>query len=80
MSVGENEAAARQFELDFVRLVTEDYLFISRTEILEKSAVQRVLTIMRSEEFRDAVAQLPGYAVRDPGQIKTLREAFRQPA
>ena len=71
------EAAARQFELDFVRLLTEDYIFVSRTDLLEKSAVQRVLAIMRSDEFREAVGHLPGYAVKDAGQVMTLREAFR---
>ena len=45
------EAAARQFELDFVRLVTEDYFFVCRKQILEIDAMKRVLAIMRSEEF-----------------------------
>ena len=71
------EAAARQFDLDFVRLVTEDYLFVSTKQILETSAVRRLLQIMRSEEFRNAIAELPGYAIKDAGQVKTLREAFR---
>jgi molybdate-binding protein len=74
------EAAARQFDLDFVRLVTEDYLFVCRKQTLESRAVQRVVEIMHSEEFRQAVAQLPGYAVRDAGQIKSVPEGLRQPS
>jgi molybdate transport repressor ModE-like protein len=71
------EAAARQFDLDFVRLLTEDYVFVSTKNILEISAVQRVLAVMRSAEFHQAIADIPGYALKDAGQIKTLREAFR---
>jgi molybdate transport repressor ModE-like protein len=71
------EAAARQFDLDFVRLLTEDYVFVSTKSILENSAVQRVLAIMRSEEFHRAIDAIPGYAVKDAGQIKSLNEGFR---
>src|SRR5580658_8728608 len=71
------EAAARQFDLDFVRLVTEDYIFICRKKLVELDAMKRVLAIMRSEEFRVAISQLPGYCCKDAGMVKTIREAFR---
>ncbi len=72
------EAAARQFDLDFVRLMTEDYFFVCRKQVLEQEAVRRVLAIMRSDEFRTAISQTPGYQVTDPGEIKTIREVFRK--
>jgi molybdate-binding protein len=71
------EAAARQFDLDFVRLVTEDYFFICHKHVLDNEGVKRVLTILRSEEFHAAVAQLPGYTAKDAGVIKGIREALR---
>ena len=71
------EAAARQFDLDFVRLVTEDYFFVCRKQILELEPVKRVLAIMASEDFRSAIAELPGYATKDAGKIKTVRDAFQ---
>ena len=71
------EAAARQFDLDFVRLVTEDYFFICRKQLLELEPMKRVLAIMRSNEFRDAISELPGYRSKDAGAIKTIRESFQ---
>jgi molybdate transport repressor ModE-like protein len=70
------EAAARQFDLDFVRLVTEDYFFVCRKELVELEAMKRVLT-MRSNEFRDAISQLPGYRCKDAGMVKKIQEAFQ---
>jgi len=71
------EAAARQFDLDFVRLATEDYYFVCKKQTLENEAVKQVLAVMRSEEFHEAVAGLPGYTAKDAGLIKTINEAFR---
>jgi molybdate-binding protein len=70
------EAAARQFDLDFVRLVTEDYFFVCRKQLLELASIKRVLAIMRSEEFQMAISQLPGYRCKDAGVVKTVAEAF----
>jgi molybdate transport repressor ModE-like protein len=74
------EAAARQFDLDFVRLVTEDYLFVCRRQLLELESIKRVLSIMRSEEFQAAISKLPGYRCSDAGVVKTVREAFERSA
>jgi len=71
------EAAARQFDLDFVRLVTEDYFFVCRAEVLELATVKRVLEVMRSAEFREAIMQLPGYIAKDMGVVRTIQEMFQ---
>jgi molybdate transport repressor ModE-like protein len=70
------EAAARQFDLDFVRLVTEDYIFVCRKQLLDLDSIQRVLATMRGDEFQTAISRLPGYRCKDPGVIKTVKEAF----
>src|SRR5579864_1610841 len=74
------EAAARQFDLDFVRLVTEDYLFVCRKQILGLESIKRVLAIMQGEEFQTAVSQLPGYRCKNAGVVKTVLEAFQRSA
>ena len=71
------EAAARQFDLDFVRLATEDYFFVCPKPMLENAAVKRVLEMLRSDEFHQAVAELPGYTAKDAGSIMGIRDALR---
>ena len=71
------EAAARQFDLGFVRLVTEDYLFVCLKSALELPSMQRVLSIMQSPAFHSAISALPGYAIRNAGTVRSVREVFR---
>lgn len=70
------EAAARQFGLDFVRLLTEDYYFVCRETLLEQEPMKHILAVLRGVEFRDALAKLPGYAEADTGMIKSVNEVF----
>ena len=72
------EAAAHQFDLDFVRLVTEDYFFVCHKQTLESDAVRRILAVMCSPGFHREIARIPGYAIQDAGQIKTTREVLRR--
>lgn len=69
-------AAARQFGLDFIHLVTEDYFFVCNKSLLETAPMKRILEVMRGDEFREAVATLPGYTAVDPGVIKDVDEVF----
>ncbi len=71
------EAAARQFDLDFVQLVTEDYFFVCRKDYLELESMKRLLSILRGEEFQEAIAQLPGYHCNGAGVVHTVKEAFQ---
>ena len=68
------EAAAKQFGLDFVRLLTEDYFFVCRRAFLDTEPMQRVLDVMKGEAFHDAVTQLPGYVAASPGAVSTVKE------
>lgn len=71
------EAAARQFDLDFVRLVTEDYFFVCLTEALDLEPVKRLLSVMRGDEFHEAIAQIPGYMAKNMGEVRTIPDMFR---
>jgi len=71
------EAAARMFDLDFIRLITEDYVLVCGKHIVEEPPVLRLLEILRSTEFAAAIAQLPGYLAKDAGVVKGVNEALR---
>jgi len=68
------EAAARQFGLDFVRVLTEDYFFVCRRGFLDTEPMQRVLDVMKGQPFHDAIAELPGYVAVHPGTVSTVKE------
>jgi molybdate transport repressor ModE-like protein len=71
------EAAARQFGLDFVRLVTEDYFFVCRTAKLETEPVRRMLEMIRGPAFGDAISRIPGYIAKDMGLVRKVGEMFQ---
>jgi molybdate transport repressor ModE-like protein len=68
------EAAARQFDLDFIRILTEDYFFVCRQAFLETEPMRRVLDIMKGSEFHRSIATLPGYEATDTGSVHTVKE------
>ncbi len=69
-------AAAVQFDLDFVHIITEDYFFICREPVLRSDAIKRLIGIISGPEYRRAVGALPGYAVSDAGVVKTVKSFF----
>jgi molybdate-binding protein/molybdenum-dependent DNA-binding transcriptional regulator ModE len=70
------KAAAYQYRMGFIPLITEDYFFVCRKQLLETVAMKRVLAIMQGEEFRAAISELPGYSASDPGEVKTVSLVF----
>ena len=68
------EAAARQFGLDFIRILTEDYFFACHQSFLESDQMRRVLDVMKGDDFHREIAALPGYAPADTGSVHTVRE------
>jgi molybdate transport repressor ModE-like protein len=61
------EAAAREFDLAFVPLAGEDYLFVCRRRALRSPAITAFRALIADEATRDAVRHLAGYALDDPG-------------
>jgi putative molybdopterin biosynthesis protein len=69
-------AAARQFGLDFVPLVEEDYFLVCLKDALEHPAVVKLREVMASAEWQAALGRLPGYAPWHSGEVLSLTQAL----
>lgn len=70
------EAAARQFNLDFIPVISEDYLMICHERSLEQAALMRFLEQIRSPAFLNKVTELAGYSAQNCGVVESLSESF----
>ena len=79
------QTAAERFKLDFIPIARERYFFAVNAEALEQAKMRKVIDVVSSRNFRDAVQQLAGYDAAGTGNILTLPQAFsgaprKQPA
>jgi putative molybdopterin biosynthesis protein len=70
------KAAARQFGLDFVPLVAEDYFLVCLKDALDHPAVAKLRRVLESAEWRTALDALPGYAPSRSGEVLSLIQAL----
>jgi len=70
------EAAARQFGLDFLPLASEHYLLLCQRSSLADPSVVRLLEMIRSAPFQQAVRELPGYSLDRCGEVCSVDELF----
>ncbi|WP_309639040.1 substrate-binding domain-containing protein [Methylibium sp.] len=70
------EAAARAVGLDFVPLARESYFLVTRKSALALSAVQRLVTLLRSPAWAATLAGLPGYQAAEPGAVLALTKVL----
>lgn len=70
------EAAAREFGLDFVPLLEEDYFLACLKESLDDPAVQRLRAALADPAWATELAALPGYRPARPGEVLALTRAL----
>ena len=68
------ETPARRFKLDFLPLQAERYFLACDASTLDNPLMLRMLAIVRSAAYRDAVQVLPGYQADLCGTIADLRD------
>lgn len=62
-------SAARALQLDFIPLAEERFDLLIAGEVWSAKPAQTLAGILKSKDFKEAVAQLGGYDVRETGQI-----------
>jgi putative molybdopterin biosynthesis protein len=69
-------AAAAQYGLDFLPMLTERYYLACRREAIEAPAVKQLLALLRGAQFRELLAGLPGYGSSITGEVYEIDTAL----
>ena len=62
-------SAAKLYDLDFIPICIEEYDLIIPDHAWDSPMVQQLLTILRSDAFREKILSMGGYTVDHPGQV-----------
>lgn len=65
-------SAAKLYDLDFIPICIEEYDLIIPDYAWDSPMVQQLLTILRSDAFREKILSMGGYTVEHPGQVLCL--------
>jgi len=61
-------SAAKMYNLDFIPLCDEQYDLLIAESAIHLEAVQRLLQVLKGEEFADRLQRLGGYTIIHPGE------------
>jgi len=67
-------AVARAFSLGFIPLAQEDYDLLVTKEFSETERFESLLTLIRSDEFKNRLHEVGGYMTEDTGKIKYVHK------
>ena len=70
------ETAARRFDLDFIPVAREHYLFACRSSELDRGLIQSACQSMQSTSLRDKINALAGYDSAQSGMTTSFKEIF----
>lgn len=66
------QAAAEQFNLNFIEMASEHYMLIYRQDRLPSEALQNLTDVMNCPALVDRIGSIPGYEPDSPGEITTF--------
>ncbi len=67
------ESAAINMGVDFIYLADEDYEFVLKKKDLELDAIQELIELLKSDEFRQTVDDIGGYSTEDSGVVRYVK-------
>jgi putative molybdopterin biosynthesis protein len=70
------KAAAAEYELDYLPLLTERYYLACRRDALAQTPLREFVALLGSDEFRGILAGLPGYGNGITGQVFDVGDAL----
>ncbi|MBW7471880.1 substrate-binding domain-containing protein [Marinobacter sp. F4218] len=74
------EAAAQQFDLEFLELAREHYLLLYREDRVNRTSLGHLIDLMRSEPFIARLQELPGYDPDKPGDVTSFEALIAEDA
>lgn len=70
------KAAAAEYGLDYIPLLTERYYLACRRDALRQAPLKEFVALLASDEFRELLTQLPGYGNAITGLIYEFGDAL----
>lgn len=64
------KSVANVMNLDFIPIGEEEYDFVTRVAYLEDNKIQKLIEILKSQEFEESLDKLGGYIIERPGIIE----------
>ena len=71
------EYAAHKFNLDFIPIVSEQYLLACKTDALNMPSINILIELIKSHEFAQKVCNLPGYKLDSAGTTISTIDFFK---
>jgi len=63
-------SVAKVYDLDFIEVADEQYDFLITDEAYQSKAVQELIEVLKSDEFKVRINKLGGYTINNPGKIR----------
>lgn len=68
------EYAARKFNLDFIPVISEQYVLACKHDSIQNDSIQSLISNMKSHVFAEKICQLAGYELDSVGTIISAKE------